>query len=204
VINRLLTVGLEGFEMAVALDFDAVLVPVAPRVADAMAVRTTGLRSLGFARPSLSTSMSCLVVSGDASLRRRFDAAADLGGWSTVAAPSDLASLAQARRHVHQVVVIDLVSPLGGDRSAVESLARELSGRPDTLLMVCGGVESGADESWSRAQGAFVHIPGVSSVELSGDSLVSLFVEARRVSERRSGMETGGQVGSSHAVGVRG
>jgi hypothetical protein len=85
-------------------------------------------------------------------------------------------------------------------RSAVESLAREFAGRPDTLLVVCGGEESGSDEAWSRAQGAFVHIPGVSS----GDSLVSLFIEARVVSERRSAAESLGQVGSTHTVGARG
>jgi hypothetical protein len=37
VINRLRNEGLEGFEMAVALDFDAVLVPVARRGCDVAA-----------------------------------------------------------------------------------------------------------------------------------------------------------------------
>ena len=196
-INRLPNEGLEGFEMAVALDFDAVMVPVARRGCD-VAARTVSLRPAR--SPSPVSSLSCLVVTGDASLRRRFDAAADLGGWSTIAAPAGFSGLSSARRHAHQLVVVDLVSPLGGDRSAVESLAREFAGRPDTLLVVCGGEESGSDEAWSRAQGAFVHIPGVSS----GDSLVSLFIEARVVLERLSGAESLGQVGSTHAVGVRG
>ena len=196
-INRLLNEWLEGFDMAVALDFDAVPVPVARRGGDASA-RTISLRPA--ARPLSSRStLSCLVVTGDAALRRRLDAAADLGGWSTVA-PSGPAGLSSARRQAHQLVVVDLVSPLGGDRSSVESLARDFAGRPDTLLVVCGGEESGSDEAWSRAQGAFVHIPGVSS----GDSLVSLFIEARVVSERRSGSESQAQVGSTHTVGVRG
>lgn len=189
--------------MAVALDFDAVPVPMAPRVSDPMAFRQGGVRRLVHDGGPCPMTLGCLVVSGDASLRRRLDAAADLGGWSTVAAPPDVPSLSSARQHSHQLVVIDLVTPLGGDRRAVESLARELSGRPDTLLVVCGGVESGSDEAWSRAQGAFVHLPGVSAEELSGDSLVGLFVEARRVSERRSVSEHG-PVGSSHAVGMRG
>ena len=182
--------------MAVALDFDAVPVPVAPCLCDVTVARSVGLRTFGRAPASLS----CLVVTADGSLRRRLDAAADLGGWSTVAAPATVTALASARRGAHQLVVIDLVSPLGGDRSAVESLVRELSGRPDTLLVVCGGSSSGPDEVWSRAQGAFVHIPGVSS----GDSLVSVFVEARLVSERRSGADRRGDVGSSPVVGVRG
>lgn len=202
-ISRPLFEGLEGFAMAVALDFDAVLVPVAPRVSDAAAFRKAGVRRMAPVGLACPMTLGCLVVSGDASLRRRLDAAADLGGWSTVAAPGDVASLTSARVHTHQLVVIDLVSPLGGDRRAVESLAREMSSRPDTLLVVCGGVESGSDEAWSRAQGAFVHLPGVSAEELSGDSLVGLFVEARRVSERRSFADHG-SVGSSHAVGVRG
>ena len=196
-INRLRNEGLEGFEMAVALDFDAVLVPVARRGCDVAA--TINLRPAGRSLSPVS-SLSCLVVTGDASLRRRLDAAADLGGWSTIAAPAGFSGLSSARRHAHQLVVVDLVSPLGGDRSAVESLAREFAGRPDTLLVVCGGEESGSDEAWSRAQGAFVHIPGVSS----GDSLVSLFIEARVVSERRSAAESLGQVGSTHTVGARG
>ena len=145
-------------------------------------------------------SLNCLVVTGDASLRRRLDAAADLGGWSTIAAPAAVATLVAACRHTHQLVVIDLVSPLGGDRTAVESLARKFASRPDTLLVVCGGESSGSDEAWSRAQGAFIHVPGVSS----GDSLVSVFIEARLVSERRSAAESRGEVGSSPTVGVRG
>jgi hypothetical protein len=198
VINRLPHEGLEGIEMAVALDFDAVLVPVARRGRDVSA-RTVSLRPAGRSLGTVS-SLNCLVVTGDASLRRRLDAAADLAGWTTITAPAAVATLASARRHAHQLVVVDLVSPLGADRPAIESLAREFAGRPDTLLVVCGGEESGSDEAWSRAQGAFVHIPGVSS----GDSLVSLFIEARIVSERRSGAESLGRVGSTHAVGVRG
>ena len=183
--------------MAVALDFDAVLVPVARRGCDVEA--NINLRPAGRSLSPVS-SLNCLVVTGDASLRRRLDAAADLGGWSTIAAPAGFSGLSSARRRAHQLVVIDLVSPLGGDRSAVESLAREFAGRHDTLLVVCGGEESRSDEAWSRAQGAFVHIPGVSS----GDSLVSLFIEARVVSERRSAAEALGQAGSTHAVGDRG
>ena len=183
--------------MAVALDFDAVLVPVAPRQCDVTVARAVSMRPFGTFRSSAAVSLNCLVVTGNDSLRRRPDAAADLGGWSTIAAPATLAS---ARLHSHQLVVIDLVSPLGGDRTAVESLARKFASRPDTLLVVCGGESSGSDEAWSRAQGAFVHIPGVSS----GDSLVSVFIEARLVSERRSAAESRGEVGSSSVMGVRG
>ena len=184
--------------MAVALDFDAVLVPVARRGCDASA-RTVSLRPAGRSLSTVS-SLSCPVVTGDECPRRRLDAAADPAGWTTIAPPAAVATLAAARRHAHQLVVVDLVSPLGADRPAIESLAREFAGRPDTLLVVCGGEESGSDEAWSRAQGAFVHIPGVSS----GDSLVSLFIEARVVSERRSGAESLGRFGSTQAVGVRG
>ena len=186
--------------MAVALDFDAVLVPVAPRQCDVTVARAVSMRPFGTSRCSAAVSLNCLVVTGDASLRRRLDAAADLGGWSTIAAPAAVATLAAARRHTHQLVVVDLVSPLGGDRTAVESLARKFASRPDTLLVVCGGESSGSDEAWSRAHGAFVHISGVSS----GDSLVSVFIEARLVSERRSAAESRGEVGSSPTVGVRG
>ena len=186
--------------MAVALDFDAVLVPVAPRQCDVTVARAVSMRPFGTFRSSAAVSLNCLGVTGNDSLRRRLDAAADLGGWSTIAAPAALSTLAADRRHTHQLVVIDLVSPLGGDRTAVESLARKFASRPDTLLVVCGGELSGSDEAWSRAQGAFVHIPGVSS----GDSLVSVFIEARLVSERRSAAESRGEVGSSSAMGVRG
>ena len=71
--------------MAVALDFDAVLVPVARRGCDVAAA--INLRPAGCSFSPVS-SLSCLVVTGDASLRRRLDAAADLGGWSTIAAPA--------------------------------------------------------------------------------------------------------------------
>lgn len=141
--------------MAVAFDFDAVLVPVAPRQCDVTVARAVSMRPFGTPRSSAAVSLNCLVVTGDASLRRRLDAAAALGGWSTIAAPAAVATLAAARRQAHQLVVIDLVSPLGGDRTAVESLTLEFASRPDTLMVVCGGESSGSDEAWSRAQGRF-------------------------------------------------
>ena len=47
--------------------------------------------------------------------------------------------------------------------------------------MVCGSEDSVDEELWARQLGAWVYLPGVSS----GDALMSLFAEARRVSDRR-------------------
>ena len=61
-ISRPLFEGLEGFAMAVALDFDAVLVPVAPRVSDAAAFRKAGVRRMAPVGLACPMTLGCLVV----------------------------------------------------------------------------------------------------------------------------------------------
>lgn len=166
--------GTKGSEMAVSFDFDAVLVHEQPR-----AVRP--FQRAAFAKRS-ALDPTCLVVSGDASLRKRLGAAAELSGWAPSDAPVGLAGLKKSLRNDFQLVIVDLVSPLGGDRSALETVVAELADRPDTMLVVFGAVDCDEHEVWARSKGAFVHLPGVAA----GDSLVSLFSEARSVAERRN------------------
>lgn len=124
--------------------------------------------------------IECLVVSGDVGLRGRLEAVADLSGCSACVSPIDVAELANAIESEFQLVFVDIASPLGDRVSDTIEVAEEFAGRPGTLLVVCGS-EDGVEELWARQLGAWVYLPGVSS----GDALASLFVEARRVAERR-------------------
>ncbi|MBM3953674.1 MAG: hypothetical protein FJ309_03475 [Planctomycetes bacterium] len=125
--------------------------------------------------------LSCLVMSGDAGLRQRLGAVTELSGWSGCETPASSQGLRQAVDREFQLVVVDLANPVAGDSAEAIAVAEEFASRPSTLLLVCGREDRFEDELWARQLGAFVYLPGVST----GDSLVSLFTEARKVSEQR-------------------
>lgn len=125
--------------------------------------------------------MKCLVVSGDAGLRNRLDAVTELSGWSACEAPVDAAELSAAVEGDFQLVIADIAHPLGDRVNDTVEIAEEFAGRPGTLLVICGSEDNVDEELWARQMGAWVYLPGISS----GDALVSLFAEARRVADRR-------------------
>ncbi len=125
--------------------------------------------------------MKCLVVSGDAGLRSRLDAVTELSGWSACDAPAESDDLGSLVDGDYQLVIADIAHPLGDRVNDTVEIAEEFAGRPGTLLVVCGSEDNVDEELWARQMGAWVYLPGVSS----GDALVSLFSEARRVAERR-------------------
>jgi DNA-binding response OmpR family regulator len=125
--------------------------------------------------------MKSLVVSGDRGLRNRLEAVSELSGWSACDAPVDVADLSAAVEGDYQLVVVDIATPVGDRVNDSIEIAEEFAGRPGTLLVVCGSDDSVDEELWARQLGAWVYLPGVSS----GDALVSLFSDARRVAERR-------------------
>ncbi len=128
-----------------------------------------------------SPQLSCLVMSGDAGLRQRLGAVTELSGWTSCETPTSVEGLRQAVEREFQLVVVDLAHPVGASAGDTIEIAEEFASRPSTLLLVCGSEDRLEDELWARQLGAFVYLPGVSS----GDSLVSLFTEARKVSEQR-------------------
>jgi hypothetical protein len=125
--------------------------------------------------------MKCLVLSGDRGLRNRLDAVTELSGWSACDAPEDAADLQSVVDGDYQLVIVDVAHPLGDRVNNTVEIAEEFASRRGTLLVVCGSEESVDEELWARQLGAWVYLPGVSG----GDALVSLFTEARRLSERR-------------------
>jgi len=125
--------------------------------------------------------LTCLVVSGDVGLRRRLGTMADLAGWSACEAPADAAELRSLINGDFHLVIVDVARPLGERVNDTVEVAEEFSGRPGTLVVVCGSGESIDEELWARQLGAWVYLPGVSG----GDALMSLFAEAGRVVERR-------------------
>ena len=157
--------------MAVSFDFDAVMVHEQTRAT---------LPFERVARP-LPTDLNGIVLSGDAALRRRLVAAAELGGWTECQAPSSSFDLQTASQGGFQLVVVDLGSSLAGESEGFAAAVNALVGNPDTLLVVFGSADSIEHEQWARCRGAFAHVPGAAA----GDSLVSLFAEARVVTERR-------------------
>ena len=94
----------------------------------------------------------------------------ELGGFSACETPADAMDLRSAVDGDFQLVVVDIARPMG-DRinDSIE------------IAEVCGSEDSVDEELWARQLGAWVYLPGVSS----GDALMSLFAEARRVSDRR-------------------
>jgi hypothetical protein len=127
----------------------------------------------------------CLVVSGDESLRSRFEAVTELSGWSACDAPIDVADVDAAVDGDYQLVVVDIARPLGRRVNDSIEVAEEFAGRPGSLLVICGSEDSAEEELWARQLGAWVYLPGVAS----GDTLVSLCADARRLSERRGAWE---------------
>jgi DNA-binding response OmpR family regulator len=125
--------------------------------------------------------MKSLVVSGDRVLRNRLEAVSELSGWSSCEAPVEAEDLASAVEGDYQLVVVDIAHPVGDRVNDSIEIAEEFASRPGTLLVVCGCEDSVDEELWARQLGAWVYLPGVSS----GDALVSLFSDARRVAERR-------------------
>ncbi len=105
----------------------------------------------------------------------------ELGGFSACETPADAMDLRSAVDGDFQLVVVDIARPMGDRINDSIEIAEEFAGRPGTLLVVCGSEDSVDEELWARQLGAWVYLPGVSS----GDALMSLFAEARRVSDRR-------------------
>lgn len=126
--------------------------------------------------------LSSLVLSADPAVRRRLEAATELAGWSICDAPTDSVDFDVVASHDYQLVIVDLVHPLGGDGATAERAAERIAGRPETLLVVCGEEDSIDHEIWARCHGAFCHLSG----SVSGDALVSLFNKARATANRHT------------------
>ena len=152
-----------------------------------MMVAAAGITSEVFA-PEFTTRMlprstrrtgllDCLVVTGDSSRRRRFEAAAELAGWLECASPETSGELRQAIDRDFQLVIVDVASPLGDRVADMLEVAEEMAARPGTLLVICGSEDNVDEELWARQLGAWLYLPGV----CDGDSLTSLCVEARRL-----------------------
>lgn len=159
--------------MVVAFDFDAVI----PTVLDARKRRQAVPR---ISDDRTCEGPSCVVLTGDAKLQSRLEAAAELGGWDTGLGQNDAASFLSGFRCDPRLVVVDLVAP--ADADSLEALGLQVASNPHLLLIVCGAADDLDHERWARSHGAFVHVSGLSS----GDAIVTVFREAREVADRRS------------------
>jgi hypothetical protein len=129
--------------------------------------------------------IQALVVSGDRGLRNRLEAVSELSGWSACDVPADSAELGAAIEGDYQLVVVDIANPVGDRVNDSIEVAEEFAGRPGSLLVICGSEDNVDEELWARQLGVWVYLPGVSS----GDALVSLFSDARRLAERRGSFQ---------------
>jgi len=135
-------------------------------------------------------SLSSLVLSADAGVRRRLEAATELAGWSICDTPADSESFAGFADADYQLVIVDLVHPLGGNLAAAQQAAAEIAGHPETLLVVCGAEDAVEHEIWARCHGAFCHVSG----QVSGDALVSLLNKARAAANRHTSRTVRGTI----------
>ena len=121
--------------------------------------------------------LDCLVVTGDSTRRRRFEAATRLAGWLECAVPETSAELHRAIDRDFRLVIVDVVRPLGERVNDTLEIAEEMASRQGTLIVICGSEDNVDEELWARQLGAWLYLPGM----CDGDSLTSLCVEARRV-----------------------
>jgi DNA-binding response OmpR family regulator len=151
----------------------------------AVGITSEEVRSLASQAPAVRggriPALSCLVVSGNEGLRGRLNTMSELGGFTGCETPADATDLRSVVDADYQLVIVDIAHPLGDRVNDTVELAEEFASRPGTLLVVCGSDDSVDEELWARQLGAWVYLPGVSN----GDSLMSLFAEARRVVDRR-------------------
>lgn len=131
---------------------------------------------------SVPGNLSSLVLSADPAVRRRLEAATELAGWSICDVPTDSVDFDVLANHDYQLVIVDLVHPLGGGLETAEHFAERVAARPETLLVVLGEEDSIDHEIWARCHGAFCHLSG----SVSGDALVSLFNKARASANRHT------------------
>jgi DNA-binding response OmpR family regulator len=123
---------------------------------------------------------ACLVVTGNASLRGRVRSVAEITEWTVCDTPTTAEELRAAVDRDYDLVIVDIASPCGDRVSDSVALAEVFSGRQGTLLVVSSSGESVDEELWARQLGVWAYLPGMST----GDSLVSLFREAGRMSAR--------------------
>jgi len=155
----------------------------------AVGITSEEVRRLASQAPSIRAGrlpgLKCLIASGDASLRGRLSTMSELGGFIGCETPADATELRDSASGDYQLVIVDIARPVGDRVNDTVELAEEFAGRPGTLLVVCGSDDSVDEELWARQLGAWVYLPGVSN----GDALMSLFAEARRISDRRGVMQ---------------
>lgn len=151
----------------------------------AVGITSEEVRSLASKSPAIRSArgpvLKSLVVSGDAGLRSRLGVMSELGGFASCDVPAEASEFSAVVDSDYQLVVIDIGRPLGDRVSDSVAIAEEFAGRPGTLLVICGSDDCVDEELWARQLGAWVYLPGISG----GDALMSLFVEARRIAERR-------------------
>jgi DNA-binding response OmpR family regulator len=151
----------------------------------AVGITSEEVRSLASQAPAVRAGrlpgLKCLVVSGDAGLRGRLSTMSELGGFVGCETPADALDLRSAVDGDYQLVIVDIARPVGDRVNDTVEIAEEFASRPGTLVVVCGSDDSVDEELWARQLGAWVYLPGVSN----GDALMSLFAEARRISDRR-------------------
>lgn len=151
----------------------------------AVGITSDEVRSLASQAPAVRAGrlpgLKCLVLSGNEGLRSRLATMSELGGFVGCETPADAMDLRSAVDGDYQLVIVDIARPVGDRVNDTVEIAEEFAGRPGTLLVVCGSDDSVDEELWARQLGAWVYLPGVSN----GDALMSLFAEARRISDRR-------------------
>ncbi len=131
----------------------------------------------GSGRPAPKSLHTCLVVSACAGRAQLLVRAAHEQLWATIVCRSAEDALRQSVRRRIQLALVDLQSAPQAEQDAFRTLARQLSGRRETLLAVCGKPDDAAGEIWSRQLGVWMYLPGI-----NGESDVALLCsEARQV-----------------------
>ena len=127
------------------------------------------------------SSFQCLVVSTDEQRTAMLEQAAFDGGWTTVVGDDSEQAWMAIKRQRFQLVIVDLQDVSNPEE--LKSLAQEVSGSSNTLLMLCGNEGDGMEEIWARQLGAWLYLPGV----CGASDVTSLCEQAIPVAEKLNG-----------------
>jgi len=123
----------------------------------------------------------CLIASADRRHRESLKQAAVESGWRAVVCRDAETALAESRRWLVQLAVVDIRRPDGAGPPGYRGLVEELAGQCELLLVVCGNQANAMEEIWARQLGAWLYLPGVTG----GSDLAMLCGEAKQIVQQR-------------------
>ena len=127
----------------------------------------------------VTSTLQCLVVSGNELRREMLAKSAAEAGWETVTCGDAPHAWAVVQRERFELALVDLAG-LATRESGFRELTEHVISSQKTLLVICGNEGNPSEEIWARQLGAWLYLPGVSQ----SSDIQTLCEEARPVAEK--------------------